>query len=65
VISIRPKWDEWSVSFELHVDNDTITVETVKEIVENAGKFVGVGSFTPRCNGSFGRFDLMNLELIN
>lgn len=58
VIVIRPKWDEWCVEFTLSVDNDTITDDTVREILENAGKFIGVGSFRPTNNGMFGRFEV-------
>ena len=64
VISVRPRWDEWNVSFELHVDNDTITEDTIIEIIENAGKFIGIGSFRPTNNGMFGRFKLNTFKLI-
>lgn len=58
VISIRPKWNQWSAEFELHIDNDTITKETAKTILEYAGQYVGIGSFRPECNGMFGRFEI-------
>lgn len=58
VISIRPKWEQWDATFTLQVDNDTITKETVTEIIKNAGAYIGIGSFSPRCNGMFGRFEL-------
>ncbi len=64
VISIRPKWPEWSAEFTLSVDNDTITTETVTEIIENAGKYIGIGSFRPQCNGMFGRFELQSIAVI-
>jgi len=44
------------------VDNDTITIETIKEIVNNAGQFIGVGSFRPTNNGMFGRFKLNSIK---
>ena len=59
VISIRPKWEEWKAEFDLAVDNDTITIETIKEIVVNAGNYIGIGSFSPRNNGMFGRFEVV------
>lgn len=64
VICIRPKWEKWSAEFTLMVDNDTITIETIKEIIENAGNYIGMGSFSPRNNGMFGRFKLINIQLI-
>ena len=64
VISIRPKWEDWSTEFELHIDNDTITESTIKEIIENAGNYIGVGSFRPQCNGMFGRFKLKSFKVL-
>jgi len=64
VISIRPKWVDWNVEFTLEVDNDTITDETTKAVIENAGKYIGIGSFRPEHNGMFGRFEIEKFELI-
>lgn len=64
IIVIRPKWNEWQIKFILKVDEDTITSATIKDIVESAGKYVGVGSFRPEKNGRFGRFDVLKLEEI-
>lgn len=64
IICIRPRWNDWSTKFELHVDNNTITDETVKEILVNAGQYIGVGSFRPQNNGMFGRFSLKSFKKI-
>jgi hypothetical protein len=64
VVTIRPKWSTWKVGFQLLVDNDTITLETVKEIFENAGNSIGIGSFRPTNNGMFGRFKVIELKEI-
>lgn len=64
IICIRPKWEKWEAEFTLIVDNDTITEQTIKEIIENAGNFVGIGSFRPTNNGSFGRYKLTNIQKI-
>lgn len=64
IISIRPKWNDWEAEFTLMVDNDTITIETIREIIENAGAYIGIGSFSPRNNGMFGRFELVDIQLI-
>jgi len=58
VIAIRPKWENWLLDFTLLVDNETITKETIKEILKNAGQYIGIGSFRPTNNGSFGRFEI-------
>lgn len=64
VICIRPKWEELSFVFELCVDNDTITNETIKEILVSAGQYIGIGSFRPTNNGMFGRFEVTKFEAI-
>ncbi len=63
VISIRPRWDKWTAKFNLKIDNDTITDDTVKQIIENAGAYVGIGSFRPQCNGMFGRFVVKKFKI--
>jgi hypothetical protein len=62
VICIRPKWEEWKATFTLCVDNDTITKETVEQIITYAGQYIGIGSFRPTNNGMFGRFKLNNIK---
>ena len=64
IIVVRPKWEKWGAEFTLLIDNDTITTETIKEIISNAGNFIGIGSFRPTNNGSFGRFKLEGFEKI-
>ena len=58
VISVRPKWTKWEIEFILNVDNDTLTNETVQQIIEYSGNYVGIGSFRPTNNGMFGRFKI-------
>jgi hypothetical protein len=45
--------------------NDTITTETVKQIVEHAGDYVGIGSFRPTNNGMFGRFEIKEFSAVS
>lgn len=61
IIVIRPKWTNWSATFDLDVDNDTITDETIKSIIENSGNYCGIGSYRPTCKGQFGRFKLAKI----
>jgi hypothetical protein len=64
VIVVRPKWTKFEANFTLLVDNDTITKEMVFQILEFAGNNIGIGSFRPTNNGSFGRFKIEKLEEI-
>lgn len=62
VISIRPKWTEWEASFVLSCREESITIETIRQIFEYAGGYVGIGSFRPTNNGLFGQFQVQNIE---
>lgn len=62
IICIRPRWNQWTVTFTLVVDNDTITDATIKQILEYAGQYCGIGSFRPTKNGMFGRFKIVSFE---
>lgn len=64
VITIRPKFENWSVEFELHIDNDTITNETIQHILEDAGNYIGIGSYRPQKNGMYGRFTVEDFKEI-
>ena len=57
IVVYRPKWMEWTCSFTLIVDNDTITVKTIENIIESSGRYIGVGSYRPEHTGKFGRFE--------
>lgn len=62
VIVVRPKWSiPWKAEFNLIVDNDTIHIDMVREILLYAGNNVGIGSFRPTSNGMFGRFEVSKL----
>lgn len=62
IMVIRPKWNGLKVSFDLLVNNDTITRETILEIVQDAGQYIGVGSYRPEHNGMFGQFEVLEFK---
>lgn len=65
VMVVRPKWTQWSVEFNLHVDNDTIAKEMIIDIIRYSGSNVGTGSFRPEKNGEFGRYKLVSIEEVD
>jgi len=64
VIVNRPKWLDWECEFTLTIDDDnTMTVGMINEIIKNAGRYLGVGSYRPEHTGEFGRFTHTLTEL--
>jgi hypothetical protein len=57
-----PRIDDWEVSVEYHILDDTITEEVFREHIEEAGKFIGIGRFRPRNNGYYGRFEVIDVK---
>lgn len=62
VLVIRPKWMDWTAIFELNVLEPTITEETVRQIIEFAGIYIGIGSYRPTNNGMFGKFEVATIQ---
>jgi hypothetical protein len=53
VIRTRPVFAVWKTSASLYLDTETLDFHDLQQIVESAGRLVGLGDWRPR----FGRFD--------
>jgi hypothetical protein len=58
VIKYFPVIPEWRGTVKFLILDDTITEDVFKLHIEQAGQFIGLGSFRPRNNGYFGRFKI-------
>lgn len=52
----RPRFDDWSLSFDLQVDADLVPIDQAAALVEIAGQRLGLGDFRAERGGPFGRF---------
>lgn len=58
----RAIFDNWESNFRIIVQNDDyVTKKLLKEIIEDGGRFIGVGDYRPR----FGRFELISLKEVD
>lgn len=55
----RPRLDEWQLSFTLDVDTEMFSPALVRQIVDDAGKKVGLGDYRPARKGPFGKFTVI------
>ena len=62
VIRYRPKWDKWSVEFDIVAYEDGISGEAIKQALELGGKYSGIGDYRPQKKGPFGRFEVIYFE---
>jgi hypothetical protein len=58
-IRTRPIFNSYKVKFTCWLDTDKMNLEQLQQIVENAGKYVGLGDYRPR----YGRFEVVKMEV--
>jgi hypothetical protein len=56
ILCHRPSFHDWALSFVMMIDEDFMTAKLAREIVDAAGKRIGLGDFRPACKGPFGKF---------
>lgn len=56
MLRYRPIFHDWSITFPLALDEEMMSETFLREIVDAAGKRIGLGDFRPDCKGPFGKF---------
>lgn len=52
----RPRFDAWSISFRIDIDTVEIGEQTIRDLIDKAGRRIGLGDFRPQRKGIFGQF---------
>lgn len=55
----RPRFDKWYSEFEVMIDDTIIEPETAHQILEDAGRRAGIGSFRVNKGGYYGQFEIL------
>lgn len=58
----RPRFDRWQCEIDVMIDDELASPDTVHEILNDAGKRSGVGSFRVSKGGSFGQFRIVEFN---
>jgi hypothetical protein len=61
IFPLIPKW-EGVVSY--YIFDDTITESVFRYVLQQSGKFIGLGRFRPRNWGYYGRFEVKDLDFV-
>lgn len=56
ILAHRPCFHDWGLKFDVGLDETIITEKTFRELVDCAGKRIGLGDFRPDTKGPFGKF---------
>lgn len=59
---VRPKFMEWQFEFTVEIDETEANEGLIRQLIELAGKKIGLGDFRPTCKGPFGRFKVIGWE---
>jgi hypothetical protein len=61
VIRYRPMFKKWKLSFHVEAE-DEIPCDVIKESLEIAGKYVGIGDWRPEKKGKYGKFQVTEFK---
>lgn len=63
-IRARPKWETWSLAFELEIDDSVISEADLLDAISKAGRFAGIGEYRPSSpkGGQFGRYEVAKVN---
>ena len=56
ILAYRPKFNDWQLEFDATLDTDIISVNLMREILDDAGKRIGLGDYRPDRKGPFGKY---------
>lgn len=57
-----PVIHQWGGEVVFHILDETVTEEVFRNVLEQAGAFIGIGRFRPRNNGFYGRFKVESIS---
>ena len=56
ILCHRPMFNDWKLNFELILDDEILSSDTLRGVIDASGKRIGLGDFRPACKGPYGRF---------
>ncbi len=59
-VAYRPIFDAWEFKFTLDVDTSETSLDAVRELIDRAGKAVGIGVMRPSRKGRYGQFKVIH-----
>jgi hypothetical protein len=59
VMAYRPIFDHWQLSFVIDLDTKEGRIDVARELVDRAGRAIGVGVMRPSRKGPFGQFKVI------
>jgi len=64
VVKILPRFDDWGASFTFRINGQMVHPQRIRDLVDMAGSFIGLGPLRPQKKGFFGKFNVDKWEEI-
>ena len=65
IIRYRPWLAKWELDFELRLMDDQLDTSVIKQILDHAGLYVGIGDWRPDTKGKYGKFMVTKFEVLS
>ncbi len=65
ILRHRPCFNDWKITFELELDDSIISEKLLRDIIDQAGRTIGLCDFRPDCKGPFGKFKITLWKVIS
>lgn len=65
VMRHRPRFDEWSATFTLRINDLILPIDFVQTLLTEGGQQIGIGDFRPEKGGPFGTFQIVSWSEIS
>lgn len=62
ILRHRPMFNDWALEFSIELDEEIMSLKLLREVVDTAGKRIGLGDFRPETKGPYGRFVVTKWE---
>lgn len=59
----RPQFKSWSATFQIILNDSQVDSGVMNEILDHAGKYVGLGDWRPEKKGMFGKFMITSFKV--
>jgi hypothetical protein len=59
-VAYRPIFDDWKLTFTLDIDTSEASLNTVRELIDRAGRAIGIGVMRPSRKGRYGQFKVIS-----
>ena len=59
----RARLEKWELTLSLEIDETILPVDSVHDILSDAGRRAGLGDFRPQRGGPFGRYQITNWKV--